>query len=225
MYIYSLRNSNTFLDFQLYFSLIHLIGEKWEKPKERAKYFLYSTKDMSCLMFVSSSWTTCWIKDTRSWTLWSSSLLPTLCWSAGSVAGRSLHERELNIQDQRKDSICFISQWFMISQDGACTSSSSFCLCVKSTRAGRLIHVNRRVWDSEIMLEKSGAWKHAINRKGGLRGVWRASSGWKVTVWILKEDDASVHDAVCWIPKLLSAWLYFSTVCWDANYSGKETHV
>lgn len=45
-----------------------------------------------------------------------------LCWSAGSVAGRSQRERELIIQDQREDPICFMSQaqqWFMSSQDGA----------------------------------------------------------------------------------------------------------
>ncbi len=32
---------------------------------------------------------------------------------------RSRRERELIIQDLRKDSICVISQWFMISRDGA----------------------------------------------------------------------------------------------------------
>ena len=46
----------------------------------------------SLLCFASSSWTTCWTRDRRSWTLWSSSPSMTLCWSAGSVAGRS--ERE-----------------------------------------------------------------------------------------------------------------------------------
>lgn len=124
-------------------------------------------------VFVSCSWTICWTRDTRSWTLWSSSPSTTLCWSAGSAAGRSRCERESIIQDQRDDSIRFISQWFIIYHDGAFPFGREAPHSVRALnppRRGGLIHVNRRVWGSEIMLERSEAWKHAINGDGGLKG-------------------------------------------------------
>lgn len=53
-------------------------------------WFRLDRSPADCLLcHLSSSWMSCWTRGTRSWTLWSSSPSPTLCWFAGSAAGRT----------------------------------------------------------------------------------------------------------------------------------------
>lgn len=69
-------------------------------------------------VFLSSSWITCWTRDTRGWTLWSSLLLRTRCWFAGSVAGKNKREGQW-------EKVCIYSQTQRLksSQPGVITTS------------------------------------------------------------------------------------------------------
>lgn len=87
--------------------------------------------------------------------------------------GARMRENQLFNTRERIQSVLFPrhvagrQQWFMIFVFWL--RSSSFCRRVKSTQAGRLIHVNRWVWDCEIMLQRSGTWEHVI--------IWRGPEG------------------------------------------------
>lgn len=121
------------------------------------------------LCLTSSSWTTCWTRDKRSWTLWSSSPLMTLCWSAGSVAGREPVWERINYSRPEKGfNLCY----FPVVYDfpgafGFFGWEAPHSVCALNPPGQ--VDWFRGVWDSEIMLERSRAWKPAINRDGGLK--------------------------------------------------------
>lgn len=132
------------------------LGDRRRKSKVLAAFCTQQNVSAVLSVPVCRSWTICWRRETRSWTLWSSSPLTTLCWCAGSVAGRSRCDT-INYSWPAGGSSLFyfpvvynLPWWCLLCWQ----RSSAVCLCIRRAWAGWLIHVSSRVWRWHSVGEK-----------------------------------------------------------------------